>query len=120
MTSEKAVAKKEKAHTSQRAKRPELIPVFISIKHLEVLLLPYPPASSPPVDGMLVHRRVTPQQYVTSTQLYTWMKRDKVSKVPCLRKQRDGRGLNPGPPDREFEVLTTRPHTPPKSGCEGE
>ena len=41
------------------------------------------------------------------------MKRDKVSKVPCLRKQRDGRGLNPGPPDREFEVLTTRPHTPP-------
>ena len=78
MTSEKAVAKKEKAHTSQRPKRPELIPVFISIKHLEVLLLPYPPASSPPVDGMLVHRRVTPQQYVTSTQLYTWVKRDKV------------------------------------------
>ena len=120
MTSEKAVAKKEKAHTSQRPKRPELIPVFISIKHLGVLLLPYPPASSPPVDGMLVHRRVTPKQYVTGTHLYTWMKRDKVSKVPCLRKQRDGRGLNPGPPDREFEVLTTRPHTPPKSGCEGE
>ena len=35
------------------------------------------------------------------------------SKVPCLRKQRDGRGLNTGPPDPEFEVLTTRPHTPP-------
>ena len=30
------------------------------------------------------------------------------SKVPCLRKQRDGRG----PPDPEFEVLTARPHTP--------
>ena len=120
MTSEKAVAKKEKAHTSQRPKRPELIPVFISIKHLGVLLLPYPPASSPPVDGMLVHRRVTPKQYVTGTHLYTWMKRDKVSKVPCLRKQRDGRGLNPGPPDRGFEVLTTRPHTPPKSGFEGD
>ena len=37
----------------------------------------------------------------------------KWSKVPCLRKQRDGRGLNPGPPDPEFEVLTTRPHSPP-------
>ena len=51
MTSEKAVAKKEKAHTSQRPKRPELIPVFISMKHLGVLLLPYPPASSPPLTG---------------------------------------------------------------------
>ena len=37
----------------------------------------------------------------------------KWSKVPCLRKQRDGRGLHPGPPDLEFEVLTARPHTPP-------
>ena len=36
----------------------------------------------------------------------------KGSKVPCLRKQRDGRGLNPGPPDPEFELLTTQPHTP--------
>ena len=36
----------------------------------------------------------------------------KWSKVPCLRKQRDGRGLNPGPPDPEFEVLTTQPHMP--------
>ena len=34
-------------------------------------------------------------------------------KVPCLRKQRDRRGLNPEPPDSGFEVLTTRPHTPP-------
>ena len=41
----------------------------------------------------------------------------KWSKVPCLRKQRDGWGLNPGPPDPEFEVLTTRPHTPPPSQC---
>ena len=37
----------------------------------------------------------------------------KCSKVPCLRKQRDGRGLNPGPPDPVFEVLTAQPHTPP-------
>ena len=39
------------------------------------------------------------------------------SEVPCLRKQRDGRSLNPGPPYREFEVLTARPHTPPQSSC---
>ena len=38
----------------------------------------------------------------------------KWSKVSCLRKQRDGRGLNPGPPDPEFKVLTARPHTPPR------
>ena len=37
----------------------------------------------------------------------------KWSKVPCLRKQRDGRALNTGPPDPE--VLTARPHTPPRT-----
>ena len=37
----------------------------------------------------------------------------KWSKVPCLRKQHNRRGLNPRNPDPEFEVLTTRPHTPP-------
>ena len=31
-----------------------------------------------PLDGMLVHRRVAPQQYVAGTYLYTWVKRDKV------------------------------------------
>ena len=36
------------------------------------------------------------------------------SGVKCLveRKQRDGRGVNPGPPDPEFEVFTAQPHTP--------
>ena len=42
-----------------------------------------------------------------------WWRETKWSKVPCLRKQRDGRGLHPGPPDLEFEVLTARPHTLP-------
>ena len=28
--------------------------------------------------GMLVHHRVTPQQYLTGTHLYNWVKRDKV------------------------------------------
>ena len=46
---------------------------------------------------MLVHLWVTPQLYVAGTHLYTWMNREKMdSEVPCLRKQRDGRGLNPG------------------------
>ena len=31
-----------------------------------------------PLDGMLVHRRVTPHEFVTGTPLYTWVKRDKV------------------------------------------
>ena len=35
------------------------------------------------------------------------------SKVPCLRNQFDRRGLNPGPPDLEFKVLTVLPDTPP-------
>ena len=37
----------------------------------------------------------------------------KASKVHCLRKQRDGRGLNPRSPDPEFEVLKARPLMPP-------
>ena len=46
------------------------------------------------LDGMLVHRRVTPQKYVASTHLYTsgWRETNR-SKVPCLRKQRNGRGF---------------------------
>ena len=31
-----------------------------------------------PLDGMLVHGKVTPQQCVASTHLYTLVKRDKV------------------------------------------
>ena len=37
----------------------------------------------------------------------------KWSKVLCLRKQRYGGGLNAGPPDPKFEMLTTQLHTPP-------
>ena len=36
----------------------------------------------------------------------------KWSKVSCLRKQGDGWGWNLGPPDPEFEVSITQPHTP--------
>ena len=67
-----------------------------------------------PLDGMLVHRRFTLQQNVAGTHLYTRVKRKKWSKVPCLRKQRDGPGLNATPPDPEFELLTAQPQTPQK------
>ena len=40
-----------------------------------------------PLDGMLVHHRVTPQQYVASTPLYTWVKTDKVG-LSSLSKER--------------------------------
>ena len=36
----------------------------------------------------------------------------KWSIVPCLRKQRDERDLNPRPPDPWFKVLTAWPHMP--------
>ena len=55
---------KVKAHTSQRPKTAGAYSGFISMKHLEALLLP--------PDGMLVHRRVSPQQFVAGTHLYTW------------------------------------------------
>ena len=49
-----------------------------------------------------------------SVAIYTPGRREtKGSKVPCLRKQRDGRGLNPRSPDPELEVLTTQPLMPP-------
>ena len=55
---------------------------------LEVLLLPSGRDASPSLGY--------PQLYVAGTHLYTWMNREKMdSEVPCLRKQRDGRGLNP-------------------------
>ena len=34
-----------------------------------------------------------PQQYVAGAHLKQW------TKIPCLRKQCDRKGLNPGPPD---------------------
>ena len=60
---------------------------------------------------MLVHLRITPQLYVAGTHLFTiWVKRDKVdTEVPFLRKQLDGRGLNPG--DRGVNRLATHTST---------
>ena len=51
---------------------------------------------------------------LAGTHLYTSVKRDKWRQGPCLsRKQRDGWGLSPRPPDSEFEVLAPLPLTPP-------
>ena len=81
--------KRTKAHTTfQRPKRPDLSRFP---QHGGVLLLPPGWDSSP-----------------SHTHLNNWVKRGKVEWYLCLRKQRDGRGLNPRPPDPEFEVLTAR------------
>ena len=69
----------KKAYTSQRPKRPELIPV--SLAYLGVLLLP--------LDGTLVHRRVTCSSMSPVTICAcTWVKRvTKCSKGPSLSKE---------------------------------
>ena len=72
-------------------------PGFISMKHLGVLLLPLGQDASP--------------SCMSPVPIYKpgW-REAKCSKAPCLREQSNGQGLNPAPPDPEFEVLTTRPH----------
>ena len=56
--------KKVKAHTRQRPKWPELIPVLLAGK------MPRSIVTSPPLDGMLVYLRVTLQKYVNGTQIH--------------------------------------------------
>ena len=96
--------KKVKAHTSQRPKRRQLIPVSLACSMPESIATPPGRDAGP--------SQLCPQQYVTGTHLYTRVKRDRGSKVPCLRKHLDGGGLKSGPPDPGFEVLTARPKTP--------
>ena len=95
-------------------------PGFRSMKRLGVLLLP--------LDGMLVHRRVTPSSKFAGTHLYTWVKRGTM-RVKYLAQERNAvprPGLEPGPPDPESSALTIRtPRLPqtslpvngPKSCC---
>ena len=47
------------------------------------------------LDGMLVHCRVTPQKYVASTHLYTWVKRDKVEQSSLSKETTRGERLEP-------------------------
>ena len=57
------LGKKVKGVHEQKAQT--TYPGFISMKHAKK-------------DEMLVHRKVTAQQYVAGTHLYTWLKRDNV------------------------------------------
>ena len=104
---------KVKTHKSQRPKRAELIPVSLAWSMPKSIVTPawtgsYSIAGLPPPPH--------PLSSMSPVPIYTpeW-RETKWSKAPCLRKQRDGRGVNPGTPDLEFEVLTARPHTPPLS-----
>ena len=43
---------------------------------------------------MLVHRKVTPIIMIADIHLYTWVYRENMElKVPCQKKQHDGRDL---------------------------
>ena len=78
---------------------------FCSMKQLGVY--PHPPP--PPLDGMLVHRRVTPSIKFASSHSYTWAGRGTV-RVSCARTQQCHRpGLEPRMLDPETSILTVMP-----------
>ena len=60
---------------SQVAHQAGAYPGFRGMKRLGLFLLP--------LDGMPVHRRVTPSIKFADTHLYTWVERDTV-RVKCL------------------------------------
>ena len=62
---------------SQRPKWPELIWGFLSMKHH---------IAYSPLDGTLVNHRVTPEQYVVVTHLYSWVRRDKVKRSSLYKE----------------------------------
>ena len=80
------------AHEPQEAHTGGAYPCFCSMKQLRVLLLP--------LDGMPVHRRVTPQQYFASTHF--------------IQETARWQGLSHEPPTIRSEVgaLTTTPPRP--------
>ena len=51
--------------------------------------------ATPPLDGMLVHHRVTPQQYVAGTHLYIWVRETKWRKVPVSKVNATGEASTP-------------------------
>jgi len=64
-----------------------------------------------PLDGMIVHRRVTPSIKFAGTHLYTWVKRS-IVRVNCLAQEHNEKpqsGLEPRPLDTDSSVLTMRP-----------
>ena len=82
--------------------RPALISGFRSMKRLGVFYSP--------LDGMPLHRRVTPSIF-TGTHLYTWVERGTV-RVKCLAQEHNTMfpaRTEPGPLDPESSTLTMRP-----------
>ena len=78
-------------------------PGFRSMKRLGVFLLP--------LDGMLVHRMVTPNSKFAGTLLYTWVERGTM-RVKYLAQEHNAvprPGLETGPPGPESSALTIRP-----------
>ena len=53
---------------------------------------------------MLDHRRVTPQQYVAGTHLYTWVERDNVGQSILSKETTRRQGLGVEPPTFRSEV----------------
>ena len=92
----------KKTHTNQRPKLLELIPVFLAWSMPRSI-------STPPWTGCKSIVGLRPSS-TSPVPIYTpGRRKTKWSKVPCLWKQRDRRGLKPGPPDPgfELEVLTS-------------
>ena len=69
---------KGKGKVCIRAIRPELIPDSVAWSDWEYFYSP--------LDGMLVHRRVTPSIKFAGTHLYTWVERGTV-RVKCLAQE---------------------------------
>ena len=107
---------KGKGAHEPKAQTAEAYPGFLSMKHAYSVgvLLHLPGWSASPLQGY-------PPSSMLLVPIYTpgW-RETKSSKVPCLSRQRDGWGLNPGPPDPEFKVLTPPPHTPPQTSISNE
>ena len=59
---------------------------FSSMKGLGVFAPPAPPPPPPLLDGMLVHRRVSPSIKFIGTNLYTWVERATV-RATCLAQE---------------------------------
>ena len=80
---------------------------FCSWKRLGIFLFP--------MDGMLIHRRITPSIKLAGNHWSTWVERgtvDTVSKVSCPGTQT---GLEPAPLDLEPSAPTMRPPCLPLS-----
>ena len=57
---------------------PELIPVSVALSGSEYFYSP--------LNGMLVHRKVTSQQYFAGTHLYTWVE-ERTMRVKCFARE---------------------------------